>query len=607
MLSTDTSGSNANGWAGTGESVGGQLAPNHGTAPAVIGQVMSYNDPNFSVFWTYDCNSRNSPPTSSAICVGKHIGETSLSSVDPRLPETLGVIIVEQGNGTTSNGIVYRAQRGADTIQGVDNGQGSYATGAGYTLGVATQMAMDGVNGDWAVLYGANPFLGNTLTLAIDEDTISDTERAHTTEEVAYWIFSVDPGLSWMEVRKFSNISGSWSTVTFYNTYTSPVAVCTYRLPSNNDNEAVVRISNVASNSMQIRLQRPQNSSAVTPLDVHCLIMEEGVHNFNGLNVEAKKVISNGTNRNIDWSSGKMEQLSYGTTFTNPVVLGQVMSYNDARFSQFWSSNGTRDLAPDASNLYVGKHIGEESVLVKYRQDETIGFIIGAPHEGVVNNVYYALQRGSDTIRGVGNTPPYSYSFSSYAHQSYTFGVVSQNAEDGGNGGWAVLYGNNPIGSALDLAIEEKTVAGDTTRSHTTEEVAYWVFDPYPLLELNKTSCVLNDPVNGTANPKRIPGATIRYAIEVKNSGYRDAENVLVTDTLHVDLNASSVSYLQVQSGQCDCIGAASANNNGPGGGVSGSVVTLDFQTVPKGTLVNTIYECGYLHKFKNILHSTKE
>lgn len=46
---------------------------------------------------------------------------------------------------------------------------------------------MDGADGGWAVLYGASP-VSNQISLAIDEDTVVDTDRKHTTEQVAYWV-----------------------------------------------------------------------------------------------------------------------------------------------------------------------------------------------------------------------------------------------------------------------------------------------------------------------------------------------------------------------------------------------------------------------------------
>jgi uncharacterized repeat protein (TIGR01451 family) len=53
-----------------------------------------------------------------------------------------------------------------------------------------------------------------------------------------------------------------------------------------------------------------------------------------------------------------------------------------------------------------------------------------------------------------------------------------------------------------------------------------------PALSVTKISDVLSDPVNGATNPKRIPGAVIRYAVTVTNSGpgVVDASTVVITD-----------------------------------------------------------------------------
>jgi uncharacterized repeat protein (TIGR01451 family) len=157
------------------------------------------------------------------------------------------------------------------------------------------------------------------------------------------------------------------------------------------------------------------------------------------------------------------------------------------------------------------------------------------------------------------------------------------------------LYGSAPIGSQINLAIDEETAAGDNTRTHIDEQVAYWVFDPYPNMSISKTSCVINDPVNGNTNPKRIPGATIRYAMEVNNTGYRQAEDVLVDDNLSSEFDASTIRYLQIQNGVCDCTGVSSANNNGTHGSGNGvNPVKLDYDTVARGTPRSPTTECGY-------------
>ncbi|MFO1427223.1 MAG: DUF11 domain-containing protein [Steroidobacteraceae bacterium] len=51
-------------------------------------------------------------------------------------------------------------------------------------------------------------------------------------------------------------------------------------------------------------------------------------------------------------------------------------------------------------------------------------------------------------------------------------------------------------------------------------------------LRVLKTSEVLSDPRNGTTNPKRIPGAIVRYRVEVANlgSGSADASSIAIVD-----------------------------------------------------------------------------
>ncbi|MBD2841896.1 DUF11 domain-containing protein [Erythrobacter sp. KMU-140] len=53
-----------------------------------------------------------------------------------------------------------------------------------------------------------------------------------------------------------------------------------------------------------------------------------------------------------------------------------------------------------------------------------------------------------------------------------------------------------------------------------------------PSLSVTKISSIISDPVNGTTNPKAIPGAIVEYLISVQNSGdgSSDADSVFVTD-----------------------------------------------------------------------------
>ena len=51
---------------------------------------------------------------------------------------------------------------------------------------IVSSAGMDDNNGGWPVLYGPDPLADEMLHLAIDEDQLSDAERKHASEQVAY-------------------------------------------------------------------------------------------------------------------------------------------------------------------------------------------------------------------------------------------------------------------------------------------------------------------------------------------------------------------------------------------------------------------------------------
>jgi hypothetical protein len=73
------------------------------------------------------------------------------------------------------------------------------------------------------------------------------------------------------------------------------------------------------------------------------------------------------------------------------------------------------------------------------------------------------------------NRPPFTYSLSGLSSASTA--VASQAGMDGGDGGWAILYGPSAVTpNQLRLAIEEDWYY-DSERNHTTEQVVYIVFE----------------------------------------------------------------------------------------------------------------------------------
>ena len=69
-----------------------------------------------------------------------------------------------------------------------------------------------------------------------------------------------------------------------------------------------------------------------------------------------------------------------------------------------------------------------------------------------------------------------------------------------------------------------------------------------PAMKVTKTSLVISDPVNLTNNPKRIPGAHIRYSITAENSHATFAENVNIQDDLSAQITAGKIIWLSNMS-----------------------------------------------------------
>ncbi|PCI14564.1 MAG: hypothetical protein COB71_02440 [Thiotrichales bacterium] len=64
------------------------------------------------------------------------------------------------------------------------------------------------------------------------------------------------------------------------------------------------------------------------------------------------------------------------------------------------------------------------------------------------------------------------------------------------------------------------------------------------VLTIGKTSSVVSDPINGSTNPKRIPGAVIQYEISISNgAGGATATSVAITDSLVSEISDGDIAF----------------------------------------------------------------
>lgn len=264
-------------------------------------------------------------------------------------------------------------------------------------------------------------------------------------------------------------VGASPVSVNLSGSYLEPVIVASARY-ENNTSPVVVRVSNVGSDRFDIRLQNPSNLS-VLPEEVDYLVVEQGAWTIDGVSFEAQKYDSAVTDSDGSWLGNSQ---SYLQSYNNPVVVGQVMSENDPDWSAFWCQGNSRTNPPSSSALVTGKMVGEDSDTT--RANETIGFIVMEAGHGTMDGVEFEAALGPDTISGVGDAPPYAYSFPSPFVAPPAVALTSMAGVDGPNGGWAQPHGAGALSStALSLSIDEDQV-GDSERNHTNEQVGYIVF-----------------------------------------------------------------------------------------------------------------------------------
>ncbi|WP_299873763.1 hypothetical protein [uncultured Cocleimonas sp.] len=138
--------------------------------------------------------------------------------------------------------------------------------------------------------------------------------------------------------------------------------------------------------------------------------------------------------------------------------------------------------------------------------------------------------------------------------------------------------GTTETAAGVDIVLADGTggAADSGARNASHSDTSGYVIST-AALNVTKTSAVVYDPINGTTNPKRIPGAVIRYDITVANTGPADATDVVITDTID-----GAVLYETAQAPAAACSSTAGVSFNCSES--TTGTVTSDPFTVPATT-----------------------
>ncbi|MEM1323846.1 MAG: G8 domain-containing protein [Bacteroidota bacterium] len=276
------------------------------------------------------------------------------------------------------------------------------------------------------------------------------------------------------EHGQVSGVGENWVTVDTENDYQEMVIVATPQVPSMSKDPVVSRIRNTGTNSFELKIQHPGGRTRDT-FTVQYFVVEAGVYtdSIDGINLEAWTTTSTATAGTGNWV---FENHTLVNDYNDPVIIGQVQSYNDARWSAFWASKlNVQNEPPEGPSFSAGKHVAQDTAL--NRTDEQLGIIAVEAGLFQLKGTLFQAGTGADQVRGVENYSlllPTPYTLS--PELSIEGAVLSSAAMDGGDGGWPVLFTQNPLQeNRLYSAIDEDQIV-DTERSHTHEQVAYLAF-----------------------------------------------------------------------------------------------------------------------------------
>ncbi|HEX8668469.1 MAG TPA: hypothetical protein VF727_08890 [Allosphingosinicella sp.] len=258
-------------------------------------------------------------------------------------------------------------------------------------------------------------------------------------------------------------------------------------------------------------------------------------------------LVTNTSNAALDFALAPT-QLSGGTAAhggTDNFNVNNVLMYADT------NNNGSYDAGTDTAITYLDELAADDSKRVFVVADVPLG-------------------RSTADVAGVRLTATAAESSGSVGALGAT---VTQST------------GANTIG--VDTVFADTNANGNVAR-----DGAHFAEDDYTVLAAAitaaKTNTVISDPLNGTTNPKMIPGAVVEYCIKVQNAaGGTTASNVSVSDTVPTATTYDSSFGIKVNG----TVTGSTCNADGTSGGSFASgTVSATMADIAAGTTRTVVF-----------------
>ncbi len=156
-----------------------------------------------------------------------------------------------------------------------------------------------------------------------------------------------------------------------------------------------------------------------------------------------------------------------------------------------------------------------------------------------------------------------------------------------GSMGAALVQTTTANTSGMDTVFADGAGATDSARDASFSAKDDWTVLA-AALTVTKVSSIISDPLNGTTNPKMIPGSVVQYCITVKNAaGGAAATNVAVSDLLPTATTYQSSTGILVNG----TVTGSTCNADGTAGGAFASgTVTATLPTVAAGDARTVVF-----------------
>jgi uncharacterized repeat protein (TIGR01451 family) len=276
-------------------------------------------------------------------------------------------------------------------------------------------------------------------------------------------------------------------------------------------------------------------------------------------------------------------EVGSATTSVSPGELAAVTAFTVTN-----ASNATLDLALAATQLAGGSgaHGGTDNfdgsnVRVYVDTDSSGGF------NGADQLASYLDQVAADASKTVFVVVDIPLGRSTNDVAGVRLTASAAEATAAGSQGAAVTETSGANTSGVDTVFADTSAGGNVAR-----DGAHFAEDDYTILAAaltaTKTSRIISDPLNGTTNPKMIPGAVVEYCVAVGNaSGSATATNVSISDAIPAETLYLAAFGIKVNgtvtSGACNADGAS-------GGSFAAGIVSGTLSDIAAGVTRTLVF-----------------